>query len=489
MPLQLVTTAIDYTNGAPHIGHAYEKVLADAIKRFENMRGVNTVLLTGVDQHGQKIERAALAAGVAPNLYVQTYTNYFRELSDKLGIHYTEFVETTNPRHVKFVKCILTQLFEDGHIYRAKQKGWYSIREEQFLSDKDRDEHGGFNIDKWGEVEEREEENYYFKLKPHLPWLRKFLATHPRCAQPNGWQTELMAAALTFDNDLCISRPKTRVRWGITLPFDDKYVTYVWFDALLNYLSFQPGDVKNVIHVIGKDILAPSHGIYWLIMLHVLNTPDNEVPSFVVHGWWLTPKGDKASKSAGNSDSVLDLIDKYGVNMMRFGLFYGMTPGNDATWDEERMIELYNGVLVNKVGNLIHRVLSMVHKYSAGKICQPPKWAELVKPILRLHGKTPYTLMLDGIKMAEVINTEIEEYKPWEKAKDPAKANELSAKLYAMVQGVRMVGYCLWPVLPKLAEELAYLLNVATLEEPLGSEVKTPVILLPRITYESPHPQ
>ena len=486
MPIQLITTAIDYTNGKPHIGHAYEKVLADATTRFEQMRGADARLLTGVDQHGQKIEMSAKAAGVPTHHYVQTYTNYFRELAGKLGIRYTEFAETTNPIHVKYVTHMLKQLHEAGHIYKATQRGWYSAKQEQFLTEKDRDESGAFNIDRWGVVEEREEENYYFKLQPHMAWLLEFLLKHKELITPSHHWDELYNAAAYFANDLCISRPKDRCNWGITLPFDDKYVTYVWFDALLNYLSFQPGNVGSTTHVIGKDILIPAHGIYWLIMLHVIGIPDDKMPHFIVHGWWLTPKGDKASKSAGNSDCVVSLIDKYGPNMMRFCLFYGMTPGNDATWEEERMIELYNGILVNKVGNLVHRVLSMVHKYNEGKICQPPKWADLHNPALRLHKKDAYALMLEGIAMTDVINTDIEKSKPWDMAKDPTQADALKAKLYAMVQGIRIVGYCLCPVLPQFAEELAYLLNVNALDEPLGTIVKPARILLPRISLESP---
>ncbi len=236
-----LTTAIDYTNSPPHIGHAYEKVLADVIARYHRLKGESVFFLTGVDQHGQKVQQSAAKAGVAPAEFVQGVTQKFKDLWKKLDVKYDEWAETISPRHKKVVQGMLQRLFDEGQIYKDKQSGYYSIRQEQFLTDKERGPDGEFGPE-WGQVEFREEENYYFKLSRHKEWLLRYLDNRKDAVIPDFRQTELRNAVDRIGGDLCISRPKTRLDWGIELPFDKEFVTYVWFDALTNYISFADYD-------------------------------------------------------------------------------------------------------------------------------------------------------------------------------------------------------------------------------------------------------
>src|SRR5437660_10070547 len=308
-----ITTAIYYTNSSPHVGHAYEMVLADVIARYHGLKGEKVFFLTGVDQHGQKVQQSAAKAGVPPGEFVKGITQKFVDLWKKLDVKYDEWAETTSERHKNVVRGILQRLWDEKQIYKDKQAGYYSVRQEQFVTDKERDASGEFGPE-WGQVEFREEENYYFKLGQYKDWLLGYLKAHSDCVTPSFRQSELINAVEKISSDLCISRPKSRLDWGIELPFDKDFVTYVWFDALTNYISFidyEPAistfnlqsssfrDKWPALQIIGKDILIPAHGIYWLIMLKALDFPDETIPKFLVHGWW-NLGGPKMSKSAGN---------------------------------------------------------------------------------------------------------------------------------------------------------------------------------------------
>src|SRR5437870_8550973 len=376
-----ITTAIDYTNSAPHIGHAYEKILADVIARYRRLKGENVFFLTGVDQHGQKVQQSAEREGVSPEQFVAGVTEQFIALWDKLDVRYDVWAATTDPLHKQCVQGMLQRLFDEGKIYKDKQVGFYSVRQEQFLTEKDRNEAGEFGLE-WGEVEQREEENYYFKLSDHKEWLLQFLRSHPNFVGPSFRQTELINAVEKLSGDLCISRPKSRLSWGIELPFDRDYVNYVWFDALTNYISFidydptrstigdQPSTFREkwpALHVLGKDIMIPAHGIYWPIMLHALGFKDDQMPTLLVHGWW-NLGGTKMSKSAGNIIDPFVLAEKYGAEALRYYLISEIATGSDADFSGQRLIERYNSVLANNVGNLLNRTLNMAHRYRVGKI-------------------------------------------------------------------------------------------------------------------------
>jgi methionyl-tRNA synthetase len=387
-----ITTAIYYTNSSPHVGHAYEMVLADVIARYHRLKGEKVFFLTGVDQHGQKVQQSAARAGVAPAEFVKGITQQFIDLPKKLNVQYDDWAETTSDRHKKVVQGILQRLFDEGQIYKDKQSGYYSVRQEQFLTDKERGPDGQFGPE-WGEIEFREEENYYFKLSQHKEWLRSYLDNRNDAVIPDFRQTELRNAVEKIsDNrqsgsDLCISRPKSRLDWGIELPFDKDFVTYVWFDALTNYISFagydptvgeadsfpynaQPLEFRDkwpALQIIGKDILVPAHGIYWLIMLHAIGFPDDQLPQLLVHGWW-NLGGAKMSKSAGNIIDPFALTDKYGADALRYYLISDIARGKDADFSEERLIERYNSDLANSLGNLLNRTLNMAQQYRQGSL-------------------------------------------------------------------------------------------------------------------------
>src|SRR5213595_3521866 len=398
-----ITTAIDYTNSAPHIGHAYEKILADVIARYRRLKGDNVFFLTGVDQHGQKVQQSAEREGVPPEQFVAGITEQFIALWDKLDVRYDAWAATIDPLHKTCVQGMLQRLFDEGKIYKDKQVGFYSVRQEQFLTDKDRNEAGEFGPE-WGEVEQREEENYYFKLAEHKQWLLDFIAARSKAGNPfvvpDFRVAELRNAVEKIGDDrqsasnrpsgpdrqsgsdLCISRPKSRLSWGIELPFDRDYVNYVWFDALSNYISFAGYDptIENdgdqpkeflekwpALQIIGKDIHIPAHGIYWPIMLHALGFPDDAMPQLLVHGWW-NISGVKMSKSLGNVVDPDALIEKYGAEALRYYLMSDIGMGKDADFSEERLVERYNSELANSLGNLLNRTLSMASKYAADQL-------------------------------------------------------------------------------------------------------------------------
>ena len=291
-------------------------------------------------------------------------------------------------RHKKVVQGILQRLFDEGQIYKDKQSGYYSVRQEQFLTDKERGPDGEFGPE-WGEIEFREEENYYFKLSQHKDWLLQYLNNRADAVIPDFRQTELRNAVEKISGDLCISRPKSRLDWGIELPFDKDFVTYVWFDALTNYISFAgydptvgeadsfPYNAQSLefrdkwpaLQIIGKDILVPAHGIYWLIMLHAIGFPDDQMPQLLVHGWW-NIGGAKMSKSVGNIVDPFVLADKYGAEALRYYLMSDIVTGKDADFSEERLVDMYDGRLANSIGNLLNRTLNMTGRFCNSSVAK-----------------------------------------------------------------------------------------------------------------------
>jgi methionyl-tRNA synthetase len=473
-----ITTAIDYTNGAPHIGHAYEKVLADVIARYRRLEGEEVFFLTGVDQHGQKVQQSAEKAGIPPQQFVDEITAKFIALWEKLEVRYDIWAATTDPVHKKCVQGMLQRLFSEGKIYKDKQEGYYSIRQEQFLTDKERGRDGEFGPE-WGEVEHRTEENYYFKLTEHKDWLLGYLRTHPGCVTPDFRQTELVNAVEKLSGDLCISRPKSRLSWGIELPFDRDYVNFVWFDALTNYISFigydpskqnfldQPEAFREkwpALHIIGKDILIPAHGIYWPIMLHALGFPDDQMPKFLVHGWW-NISGAKMSKSLGNVVDPDLLADKYGAEALRYYLMSDMVMGQDADFLEYRIIERHDGDLANSLGNLLNRTLNMAARYSSGGLrCGKRTEAQdffqtLVQAYRDLARDAGMSGTMDTvIKIAGESNQLIEKTAPWKMMKE-GQTEAVAELLYDLADRLRIIAILISPVLPKAAQGIFDQLN------------------------------
>jgi methionyl-tRNA synthetase len=568
-----ITTAIDYTNSPPHVGHAYEKVLADVIARYHRLKGENVFFLTGVDQHGQKVQQSAAKAGIPPAEFVKDTTQKFVDLWKKLDVKYDEWAETISERHKKVVQGILQRLFDAGQIYKDKQAGYYSVRQEQFLTDKERGADGQFGPE-WGQVEFREEENYYFKLSQHKDWLASYLDNRNDAVIPDFRQTELRNAVERISADLCISRPKSRLDWGIGLPFDKNFVTYVWFDALTNYISFagydsnavavatglrpvetdamskSPGTVHRAVattdfdaqpqefrdkwpalQIIGKDVLVPAHGIYWLIMLHAIGFPDEQMPQLLVHGWW-NVGGAKMSKSVGNIVDPVVLADKYRADALRYYLMSDMATGKDADFSEERLIERYNADLANSLGNLLNRTLNMLGRYRALRLSKsirisdrPPVVSELdfdksIAAYVAPFEHTPLASDIDPTELGEslrelkptysvsaalaapfrdvlVCNQTIEITKPWALAKDPKKVTELDDILYTLAESLRIIAILISPIVPKAShgifDQLNWKMELSGKEErfsladaewgrlPDGHVVGEPVPLFPRI--------
>ncbi len=528
-----ITTAIDYTNSAPHIGHAYEKVLADVIARYYRLKGEKVFFLTGVDQHGQKVQQSAAQAGLAPAEFVESITQKFIDLWKKLDVKYDAWAETTDERHQRVVRGILQRLYDDGQIYKDKQSGHYSVRQEQFLTDKERGPDGEFGPE-WGQIEFREEENYYFRLSQHKEWLLSYIDSRTNAVIPDFRQTELRNAVEKLGGDLCISRPKARLDWGIELPFDKEFVTYVWFDALTNYISFAGYDPTQstsdhqsstfrdkwpALQIIGKDILIPAHGIYWLIMLHAIGFSDEEMPQLLVHGWW-NLGGAKMSKSAGNVIDPFALADKYGPDALRYYLMSDIATGKDADFSEERLITRYNGDLANSLGNLVNRTLNMAQQYRNGilKRLADPRTLRLTNTPIPFESASSFFESVifsysgsleifdidagldDPIMCAVSCNGFIETKKPWVLAKDGAKANELDSVLYTLAESIRIIAILISPILPKAAhgifDQLNWKMELSGKEErfrledakwgrlPDGHVVGKPVPLFPRIEKE-----
>ena len=376
-----ITTAIDYTNSAPHIGHAYEKILADVIARYHRLKGENVFFLTGVDQHGQKVQQSAEREGVPPEQFVAGVTEQFIALWDKLDVRYDAWAATTDPLHKKCVQGMLQRLFDEGKIYKDKQVGFYSVRQEQFLTDKDRNEAGEFGPE-WGEVEQREEENYYFKLSEHKEWLLQFLRSHPNFVSPSFRQTELINAVEKLAGDLCISRPKSRLSWGIELPFDRDYVNYVWFDALTNYISFiwlRSESIKHQRSIInlprqmagatrhrqGHHGSSPRH----LLANHAARPRiSRRANADAARARLVEYLRREDEQEFGNVVDPDVLIEKYGAEALRYYLMSDIVTGKDADFSEERLIERYNRDLANSIGNLLNRTLNMMWKYREGKL-------------------------------------------------------------------------------------------------------------------------
>jgi methionyl-tRNA synthetase len=476
-----ITTAIDYTNSPPHVGHAYEKVLADVVARYHRLKGEKVFFLTGVDQHGQKVQQSAAKAGVAPAEFVKGITQKFIDLWKKLDVRYDGWAETISDPHKRVVQGILQRLFEEEQIYKDKQSGYYSVRQEQFLTDKERAADGQFGSE-WGEIEFREEENYYFKLSQHKEWLLKYLDGRKDAVIPVFRQSELRNAAEKITGDLCISRPKSRLDWGIELPFDNEFVTYVWFDALTNYISFADYEASKssiqhqslefrdkwpALQIIGKDILVPAHGIYWLIMLHAIGFPDDQMPQLLVHGWW-NIAGAKMSKSVGNIVDPFALADKYSAGALRYYLMSDIATGRDADFSEERLIERYNSDLANSLGNLLNRTLNMAHRYRDGVVRKTggdSPLAAQAADLLRAYEKAFATFEIHDairhvIEFTTACNTYIEWSAPWKLAKEPDRSEALDHVLFVLAESLRIIGVLISPILPRSSREIFYQLNV-----------------------------
>ncbi|MCH2064371.1 MAG: class I tRNA ligase family protein [Roseibacillus sp.] len=495
MPKFFITTAIDYPNGIPHIGHAYEKVLADVIARYRRLCGDEVFFLTGVDQHGQKMLQTAEQEGVNVATLARRNTRKFLALWEKLGVNFDGWAETTDQDHKVCVQKILTSLHQEGQLYKKAYKGFYSVRQEQYLTEKDRNENGEFGAE-WGKVIELEEENWYFKLSEHADWLGKMVRSGKFAVLPEFRRSEVLNAIdRAGETDLCISRPKERLHWGIEFPFDPDFVTYVWFDALINYISFagylkEPGsDLPEFsqlwpanAHVIGKDILVPAHSIYWPCMLRAMGFSDEEMPTLLVHGWWNIKRTDensdqegdieeKMSKSLGNVVDPDQLAERFGVDAVRYYLVRDIVTGKDSAFDMARLITLFNAELANDLGNLLNRSLNMTKRFLGGELvisgyddeaCSGVRESLSSSTDAFLSAMNNYDLP-DALKAlnAHVVhcNQFIERNPPFELRKDEAQADRVAAILFHLCESCAHLAVLLSPFLPSAAEKILHQLR------------------------------
>jgi len=512
-----ITTAIDYTNGKPHIGHAYEKILADTIARYQRFAGRDVYFLTGVDQHGQKVQQSAEKEGRDPAEYADTTAKEFIALWETLEVRYDGWAATTDPRHKACVRKALQQLHDQGQLYKKSHSGFYSVRQEQFLTDKERQADGSFGAE-WGEVVELEEENWYFRLSDHVAWLRGFLQNNPGSVRPDFRRQELINALEKAESaDLCISRPVSRLQWGIPLPFDPEFVNYVWFDALMNYITFagylaEEGsglpDFDKLwpaqAQIIGKDILVPPHGVYWLIMLHALGFPDEQMPVLLVHGWWNLRASDgrseKMSKSLGNVVDPAALAAEFGPDALRYYLLRDIATGHDADFAIDRLRARYQADLANDLGNLANRAINMTRRYRDGLVPAAGPIGPLEEELRQTATATiaayraameqfqPHLALEAVWKWVGLCNQYAERRAPWTLAKDPANAAELDTVLHHLCESLAHLALLAAPAMPHAAGKLMDQLNMGDAQRATQLDDLTWGILPPAHPLGTPSP-
>lgn len=465
-----VTTPIYYVNDKPHIGHAYTTILADVLARYHRLIGAPTFFLTGTDEHGQKVSQAAVRAGMTPKEQADRTVVRFQELWKKLEITHDDFIRTTEPRHTAVVQGILQDLYDRGEIYRAEYDGWYCVACERFFTEKDLAEGKCPEPGCGRDVEKIREANYFFRMSHYQEWLVQYIQEHPQFIRPDFRRNETLGFLRNKLTDLCISRPKRRLNWGIEIPFDPDFVTYVWFDALVNYISaigYRQGNSDfskwwpASIQLIGKDILT-THTVYWPIMLKAMGLPMPE--TVFAHGWWLVGK-DKMSKSAGNVVNPMDLAERYGVDAFRYFLMAEMSLGQDATFTEEAFVRRYNADLANDLGNMLSRVMKLIASHCGGRIPAPAAYGEderalqetalsAARALVTSVGDMRIDQGLSGLAgVVRETNRYLEKKQPWTLAKE-GKTESLGTVLYCAAETLRIVSGMLYPVLPGKMHEL-----------------------------------
>ena len=487
-----ITTPIYYVNDVPHIGHAYTTISADVLARYWRLRGHDVFFLTGLDEHGQKVQQAAAKSGIDPQAHCDKLAPQFQHLWKRLDISYDAFIRTTDPPHKKIVQRYLQDLYAKQLIYRDSYTGWYCTFDERFWTEKDVSD--GLCPDCKRPVERISEDNYFFKMGQYQDRLIDHVNTHPDFIRPESRRNEVLGFLRTQKlGDLSISRPKSRLSWGIELPFDKDYVTYVWFDALVNYLSALDYKLSSPavdrywpasVHLVGKDILT-THAVYWSTMLMALELPLPE--TVFAHGWW-TVDGEKMSKSRGNVVDPYQMVDRYGADAFRYFLLREVPFGQDGDFSQQSMVTTINNDLANGIGNLLSRTLTMVERFCAGVI--PPKGstalAALEAQIERAASELPDRMeagyaqlqFRDNIQHLQTLIGLCDEYidkaAPWQLAKKAEDLPRLQTVLNTTARALRVLAVLLYPVIPRTAEQLAGQLGLSfDFGKPLSPDVYT----------------
>ena len=501
-----ISTAIAYTSAKPHIGNTYEIVLADAIARYKRFQGYDVYFQTGTDEHGEKIELKANDKGVTPQEYVDDIAGQIKDIWDVMNTSYDQFVRTTNKDHEKVVQKIFKKLYDQGDIYKGEYKGLYCVPCESFWTETQAV--GNVCPDCGRPVTPKVEEAYFFKLSKYQKKLEEFIESHPEFIKPESRKNEMINNFIKPGlQDLCVSR--TSFKWGIPVTFDDKHVIYVWIDALTNYITFigydpdKDDDRFNKLwpadlHLIGKDIIR-FHTIYWPIILMALNLP---LPKTVYGHPWLLSGNDKMSKSKGNVLYADDLVNKYGVDRVRYYLLHEIPYANDGTITEELLVERSNADLSNILGNLVTRTVSMANKYFDGVIentnVEEEVDKELKESVRSLSNKVD--VLMNGYKIGEAIeeiiivlrkcNKYIDDTMPWSLAKDPEKENRLKTVIYNLIESIRITASLLKAFIPETSEKILNNINTDDCsyescqifgEYPSGNKVNKPEIIFERL--------
>ena len=492
-----ITTPIYYVNDVPHIGHAYTTVAADVLARYWRLRGRDVFFLTGLDEHGQKVQQAAVKAGIDPQAHCDKLAPQFQTLWKRLNISNDAFIRTTDAPHKSVVQLYLQEIFDKQLIYKANYAGWYCTFDERFWTEKDVE--NGLCPDCKRPVEKLIEHNYFFKMGQYQDRLIEHIKQHPNFIRPESRRNEVLGFLTTQKlGDLSISRPKSRLSWGIELPFDKDYVTYVWFDALLNYVSaldyLLPTPSRDrywpaSVHLVGKDILT-THAVYWSTMLMALNLP---LPDTIfAHGWW-TVDGEKMSKSRGNVVDPYAMADKYGVYAFRYFLMREVPFGQDGDFSETALVARINSDLANGLGNLLSRTLTLIERSAAGKVPEiPPTLDSDLEEKLSTAGLEAFNLADSAIEemafsraleqiwhLVRAADQYLEAHAPWALAKDPNKRMLLDRVLYRAADSLRLLSIAIYPFMPSTAYAISQQLG-------LNFDFSTPISPEDRQWYRLP---
>lgn len=515
-----ITTPIYYVNDVPHIGHAYTTIAADVLARYWRLRGRDVFFLTGLDEHGQKVQQAAQKAGIDPQAHCDRLAPQFKNLWERLNISNDEFIRTTHPQHKSIVQRYLQELFNKQLIYKDSYAGWYCTFDERFWTEKDVLD--GLCPDCKRPVEKLSEHNYFFKMGQYQDRLIEYIKKNESFIRPEPRRNEVLGFLTTQKlGDLSISRPKSRLSWGIELPFDKGYVTYVWFDALVNYLSaleylapknpnedplkkFWPANV----HLIGKDILT-THAVYWSTILMALNL---SLPKTIfAHGWW-TVDGEKMSKSRGNVVDPYAMVDTYKVYGFRYFLLREVPFGQDGDFSEAALVRRVDSDIANGLGNLLSRTLTLIERSAGGIVPEIPTSLDTdIEQKLTVAGVEAFRLADSDIEemafsraleqiwqLVRAADQYLETHAPWTLAKDPSQRKLLERVLYRAADSLRLLAIAVYPFMPSTAcairDQLGLKLDFSIpipLEDrqwnrlPPGTRIQKGELLSPRITPQT----